>query len=445
MDTFLLRANELQPRHPVVAYRLKVHYLDLAMSEYTGFDKALVGELLKELEISKATLPNTATREVAADEMRTLAQDLAERASQNDRPGASAEDKWWYDTATQVCKAHHAAAVIADALKQFGELGTDEAALLERSHQRSLALATQLKSILHQQTAVIPLDWRPTPPERLGSNGSGSAASKPSSPSAPTANADAGASTLADRDEAAHNAEAMPLRSPAPAAAPIAAVTPSHAGSPGPPGPAISPPVSSPSPVVARAAVALRDGFDDARKLGYLAECDTFTLRLFDATTLFAELKAQCLPDIQSTGSILEDALAVPCLRCDRDSATTGFFLWNCISLYLSAFDALVVSIWRSGFWLAVLWSVLAFAIAYSLHWAVLSSGRREHHFYAIAFLALYDFAQLRWWWKHPLHLLAAAKAAVGIVMFVHGWRLYHGSQERSMVVDDYPQAMFMS
>ena len=119
-ETFLLRANELEARHPVVAYRLKIHYLDIAMSDFTGFDKALVGELLREAEQSKAALPRNATKEAASAEMRALADDLEERASQNDLPSAVDTDKWWRDTATQVCKAYHAAAVILDALKQFG-------------------------------------------------------------------------------------------------------------------------------------------------------------------------------------------------------------------------------------------------------------------------------------------------------------------------------------
>ena len=79
-ETFLLRANELEARHPVVAYRLKIHYLDIAMSDFTGFDKALVGELLREAEQSKAALPRNATGKVLKRTLRDQYVDASQPA-----------------------------------------------------------------------------------------------------------------------------------------------------------------------------------------------------------------------------------------------------------------------------------------------------------------------------------------------------------------------------
>ena len=163
METYLLRAAELHGRHPIVAYRLRKHYLDLATSDFTGFDKELVGELMQELEAAKAMMPHQATPEAANLEMHSLANDLRERASQNDRPDERPSiplSRWWLDTAPQVCKAYHAAAVIVDACQQFGELTDDDTALLATCHTRAMTLARDLKNALGQQVAVIPLQWR---------------------------------------------------------------------------------------------------------------------------------------------------------------------------------------------------------------------------------------------------------------------------------------------
>ena len=116
--TFLQRAREIAPLSPLVAYYTRVYAMQLAFELRVKMDKQdmpTLLELMDAMEEEKKGV-DLSQADVASALVEDFAQDLFARADEADRRGPAD---------MKVGRAFHAASVVIDVCRQFGDLPSD--------------------------------------------------------------------------------------------------------------------------------------------------------------------------------------------------------------------------------------------------------------------------------------------------------------------------------
>ena len=153
IQPYLERAAELRGYSALASHELRLMAMTVGSIKVVNKESSeFLVILMDTLEEERNILAPTAESSLAA--LRALATDLIDRARHSDGDGGNS---------IRVARAFHAAAVVLDAMRQYGPLDDS----LGEAQRYAVARSRQIAKALDDPLPCIPLDWKPCDEKRL--------------------------------------------------------------------------------------------------------------------------------------------------------------------------------------------------------------------------------------------------------------------------------------